>query len=81
MKKPSTKSTQADVWGSEPEAKSTQDAAPKTTHGFEPLPEDQPHPTAKKTPTMTTVKSFKIYRPNGNDRRRIPEGILFLISL
>ena len=56
MKKSTSKSTQADVWGSEPEAKSTQDAAPKTQHGFEPLPEHEPHPTAKKTPTMSQAE-------------------------
>jgi len=56
MKKPTNSDTQKDVWGSEPEAKSTKDAAPKTQHGFEPLPEDRPHPTAKKTPTMSQVE-------------------------
>jgi hypothetical protein len=56
MKKPTSKSTQSDVWGSEPEAQSTQDAAPKTQHGFEPLPEGEPHPVAKKTPTMSQAE-------------------------
>ena len=56
MKKSTSKSTQADVWGSEPEAQSTQDAAPKTQHGFEPLPEHEPHPVAKKTPTMSQAE-------------------------
>ena len=43
MKKPTTPTAQDNVWGSEPEAKTTKDAAPKTQHGFEPLPADQPH--------------------------------------
>lgn len=42
MKKNTT--PQDNVWGSEPEAKSAKTEAPKTQHGFEPLPADQPHP-------------------------------------
>lgn len=57
MKKPTTSKTPVpSVWDSEPQVKSTQDAAPKTEHGFEPLPEDQPHPVAKKTPTMSQAQ-------------------------